>query len=330
MQAARKFLWTLTLAGLVILGGRGFVSAAPAPGEADPTPETAKWVVEGAEVVVHLNLRQVFASPAMKKGGVEAIKALIEKDETAKKVFEATGIDPLKDIDSITLSGTAAAPKEVKALAVVRGKFNLDKIHKAAEKFAEDKPAELKLSKSDGVQLYEVKVKENAGVGAFLDGTTLILSPTKEATLDAIKTIGRRSAKISRDLDSALAKFSGKESMSLALVITDEMKKQIGKAPGAAEIAPNLKMVTGALELSDAATLGLVVKTDDEEAANKLQGLVKQGMMLVELMATSDDKVGPLLSEILKATKLGQEKTNVSLTLKVTQEMIEKASKKGT
>jgi len=100
--------------------------------DSDPVPESSKWLVEGAEVVLALNVKQMFSSELMKKGGAEAVKGLISGNEHAKTVFEATGIDPVKDIDTITLSGTMSTPKDVKALVVVKGKFNLDKIQTAA------------------------------------------------------------------------------------------------------------------------------------------------------------------------------------------------------
>jgi hypothetical protein len=328
MQAVRKFWLAVAAAGLIALWGFSSASAVPTPAEADPTSETSKWVLEGSELVLHINVRQVLNSAALKKGAIDAMKEAIDKDATAKMVFENIGLDPLKDIDSITLSGLAPAPKDVKGVLVVRGKFNLAKIQNAAEKFAADKPTELKLSKSDGLQLYEIKAKENNAVAAFADSTTLVVGSSKELTLDAVKRFGRRSARVSKDMELALTKFTGKESLSLALVFNEELRKLIGKAPGAAEIATKLKTVTGTLALSDTATLGVIVLADDEEAATILQGLIKQGLTLAELVATGDDKVGPLLGEFLKATKLVQQKTTVSLTLTVTEDLLQKAMKK--
>lgn len=325
MQAVHKFWLAVAAAGVIALGGYSPVRAAPSPGDTDPTSDTSKWVIEGSEMVLHLNIRQILSSEAMKKEAIAAMKKAIDDDATAKMVFDSIGLDPLKDIDSITVSGAAPSPKDVKALVIVRGKFNLIKIQAAAEKFAADKPTEIKLSKSNGLQLYELKAKDNTPVATFMDATTLVIGSSKEITLDAVKTVGRRTAKVGKEMDTALLRFTGKESLNLALVFNEELRKQIGKAPGAAEIASNLKTVTGTLNLTDKATLGVIVKTDDEEAASKLQGLIKQGLTLAELVATGDEKFGPVLGEFLKATKLTQQKTTVSLTLTVTQELIEKA-----
>jgi hypothetical protein len=333
MQAARKIWLSVLVAGLLMALGARFTAAAPSPveGGADPTSDVDKWVIPDAEVVFHLNVRQIFNSPAMKKGGLEAIKDAISKDETAKTVFAATGIDPLKDIDSITASGmSGAGPKDVKALVVVRGRFNQDKIHDAAKEFAKKDSADvkLKLSKVDSTQLYEIEMKDNTLFGAFMDGTTLILTPSKEATLEALKTAGRRPVKVHKELQSVLAKLNPKESLSLGVVINEELKKALGKAPQAAELAPKLKTLTGNLNLSDGAALTLSVDTEGAAAAGKLLQVVKQLKALGELLAASNEEVGPAATEILGALKITQEKTAVSVSLKVTQEMIDKIKTK--
>jgi len=326
MQAARKLLALLVA---VMLVATALVPPARAADETDPGSDTAKWMVNDAEVVVAINIKQMVGSAVMKKGGTDAIKAMINGKEEVKNVLEATGIDPLKDIHSITVSGAGSNPKDVKALVVVRGKFDLDKVHGAAEKFSKKNPDELKLSKSDTTNLYEVKVNDMPMFAAFIDSTALVMTPSKEATLDAVKNAGKKAATINKTMKPAMAKFDGKDTtVAIALVVNDELKKALGKVPQAAEIAPKVQTVTGTVSLTDSATTTLTVNTDDSKAAGKVLMLVKQLKALAELMVLNNEEVGPVATEMLNALKITQDKGSVTASLKVTKEMIEKANKK--
>jgi len=321
MKSAFKLWMSAALAALI-------VSSAFARPEAEVTAETPKWLAEGSEFLLKLNVKQMFASELMKKGGAEALKGLINNNEHAKTVFEATGIDPAKDIDTIILSGTMSSPKDVKALLVVKGKFDLDKIQSAAEKFSKKNPDELKLVKDDARQLYQVKMNDQSVVGAFIDSTTLVFTPNKEATVEAVKSVGKRAVKVNKILEPAVAKFTGKESMALAIVVNDELKKALEKAPQAKEIAPKLQSVTASITLTDAATTGLTINTDDAATAKKVLMLLKQLQGLGQLLAASDENFGPTATELLMALKMNTEMSGVTVTLKVTPEMMEKAGKK--
>jgi len=326
MQAARILHRTaLVVALAVTLGSLALAAPAPdAPGGAEPE----KWMVNDAEMVVSINIKQMVGSALMKKGGTDALKALINNNEQVKGVLDATGLDPLKDVHSILISGTAASAKDVKALVVIRGKFDLDKVHATAEKFAKKNPDELKLARDDKTNLYQVKVNEVPLFAAFIDSTALVATPTRETTLEAVKNAGKKSVALNKDIKAALEKFEGKESIAIALVVNDQMKKALGGVPQAAEIAPKLQTVTGTINLTDSATTTLTVNTEDAKAGAKVEMLVKQLKALAELMAATNEEVGPIAEELLKALKISRDSGSVTATLKVTNDMIEKANKK--
>ena len=61
-----------------------------------------KWLVHNAEVVMTINIKQMTGSAIM-KANLPMIRDLIKNNEEVKAVFEATGLDPLKDVDSILI-----------------------------------------------------------------------------------------------------------------------------------------------------------------------------------------------------------------------------------
>jgi hypothetical protein len=323
MQAVRKWWLGLGLAALI-------VSTSLARQEATSGPETAKWLVQDAEAVLVVNVKQIFSSKVMAKGGAEAIRAAIAGNEQARMVTEATGLDPTKDLDSIMVSGTLN-PKDPRFLIVVRGRFDQDKIQTAAAKHAKTNPDELKLLKEDGKQLYQLK--SNSGgdqtlIGGFIDSTALVLTPSKEATLEAIKNAGKKNVKVSKVLQPALSRFKGKESLAMALVINDEVKKNLEKAPQAKEIAGKLQSVSASLTLTDAASLKAAINTEDAAAAKKTVMLLTQLKGLGQLLAGGDEMFGPVIVELLNALKITDQDSSVNIELEVTKEMIEKAQKK--
>jgi len=321
MQVARFVRWTIL--GLALTLGTA-VWAAPE----DPSSDLDKWMVNDAEMVVSINVKQMVDSQLMKKGGTDALKTVINGNEQVKGVLDATGIDPLKDVSSILVSGTVASAKDVKALVVIRGKFDLDKVHGAAEKFAKKNPDELKLSKDDKQNLYEVKINDQTMFATFVDSTALVMTPSKEATLDAVKNVGKKSAKVNKELRTAMSKFAGKESMAVALVVNEEMKKALGKVPQAAEVAPKVQTITGLITLTDSATTKITVNTEDAKTAGRVLMLLNQLKALAELMVLNNEEVGPIATEMLNALKISQDKSSVTASLAVTKAMIEKANKK--
>jgi hypothetical protein len=322
MRSTCKLLAGLALFGLIVCNA----SARP---DADTTSETTKWVLPGSEVVLNINFRQILGSELMKKGGTDALKGILAGNEDAKRITDVTGIDPFKDLDSVTLSATVDDPKSPKVLLVVRGKFNQKKIHEAAEKFAEKEADKLKLVKEDDKQLYEIKSNDKPLVGAFQDSNTFVLTHSKEATLTALKSAGRESVKVNKNLEPALKPVTGKESLVVALVVGDELKKQLEKAPQAKELAPKLQSVLAQITLTDGASTVVTVNTEDAATAKKVQILANQAKGLGQVLAAGNEQFGPLATEVLNAIKMNIEKGTLTISLNITPEMIKKAAAGG-
>jgi len=306
-------------------------AAAPAGAAPTPTPDKTGLAVDpltpaDTEVLVVIDARRFLDAPLVKKNGLEEGKAALKKNEEVGKILTAAGIDPFKDIDTLTFAASGAG-KEAKGLAVIRGRFDPNKVHDAAEDYAKKNEDKLTITKEGSVQVYEVKGKDKPAYAAFADRNTLIVAPTKEATLDAVKEAGKAAGKLNADLQQALTKLSGKESVWLAVVITGEMRKGMEKNPQMKDLAGKLESVTGGVTLTDEALIQLQIHTKDEKAALQLKKTINQVKPLLAVVAQSNEEAGPLLSEFLDNLKITSAKTGVSVSLKITQEMIDKAAK---
>jgi len=280
-----------------------------------------------SEILVVIDVRRFLDAPLVKKNGLEEGKAAFKKNEEVEKILAATGIDPFKDIDTITFA--AAGTANAKGLAVVRGRFDLDKVHTAAEEYSKKNEDKLKITKEGSTEVYEVKGKDKdkPGFAAFADRNTLLIAPSKDALLEAVKDVGKRPAKLNADLQKALGKLSGKECVWLAVVVTDEMRKGMSKNPQMRELAPKLESVTGGVTLDTSALIQFAIHTTDEKAAAQLKKTINQVKPLLAVVAQSNEEAGPLLGELLDNLKISTSKTRVDISLKITQDLIDKAAK---
>jgi hypothetical protein len=318
----------MALAAALVGLAASTLSAAPAAKAGAGKFEVTKWVADGSDAVVVLNVRTLLDAPMVKKGGLPALKDALKNDENASAALKATGIDPFRDIDAIVISGSGKDAKDVKGYVVVRGTFDPEKVRAAAENFAKKHSDKLKVSKAGGLTLYDVTVKDGTMVGAFADKNTFVLTNTKEATEALVKNGGKKSAKLNNVLAGAVAKFSPKEGLSMALLATEEMKKKLEKVPQAAEVAPKLESITASLVVANDANFILTVNTSDAAAAKKATQLLKQAKSLVELFALNNEDLPPVAGDLLAAIKIATERNSVNVTLRVTQELLDKAGKK--
>jgi len=279
-----------------------------------------------AEMVVAVNVRQMLDSPLVKKYSLGQMKAALKANEQAQKMLAATGVDPFKDVDRVVLAKGAGGNDKV--LVVVRGRFDPEKVQAAAADFAEKEPGKLKISKQGGVRLYELKTENKPAFAAFAGKNALVVSPTRESTLEAVKNAGNEAPELNQEMQAALGKVTGKESVWWAVVITEEMKKQMKKNPQAAEMAPNLDAITGSFNLAEDARISLQVHTRNAKAAGQVKMLINQVKPLLAVVAQSNEELGPVVNELMENLKVTSQQNTVRVDLQITEEMIEKAAKK--
>ncbi len=89
-----------------------------------------------------------------------------------------------------------------------------------------------------------------------------------------------------------------------------------------------LQSITGALELTDDAQFTLVVHTSSPTAAMQIKGKLDEVMPLLNFLGTGKETSGRLVKEVIDNIKLGTDKNDVSIRLKLTDAQIDKARKK--
>jgi len=302
----------------------GFVAAAPIIG-ARAEEGSEKWLVDDAEAVVVVNFKALFGSKLLTKGDIaEKFRKKLESDEKVKAFVDATGLDVTKDLDSFVLSAAKISDKaNVKGRAVFKGNFDVEKLTAAIKK--DDK---VTVSKEGGINLFEIKSPDDKTFyGAFAGKDKFIITQGKDETVDLAKNGATKAPKTNKDLEAALKKFTGKEAFAMAILVTDEMKKQAGVNPQVAKSVGALTTVTVATTVSDAVDLAIVGNTTDGKAASsiakQLTGLHAIGSAAIGAM----EQIPQPAKDLFDAIKIDSTRDSVTVSLNVSKELIEKAAK---
>jgi hypothetical protein len=324
MLSVRKL--SILFFALALVGvGSTPLGAAPLLGTKGAGDDADKWLLSEPEAVMTINIKQIIGSDIFKANRPK-VKEMIDHSEGVKTLLEAAGLDPFKDVDSILISSAGGTGRDAKAQIVIKGRFDTDKIHTALKKEAEKKD-KIEAVKEGDQQLYQIKLQDQVLWAGFASKSVLVMTHNKENTVDALKHGGTKSAKIGKEMRTALGKFTGKESLTFAMVISDDLKKQFDKAPPqVGKAASKLQTLTASLTVNDAVDLNITGNTSEEKAAKQLSG----GLALLKVAAGGlTEDLPPIVGKVLDEVKISAEKESVVIALKLTKAMIDEARKLG-
>src|SRR3954451_24891881 len=94
--------------------------------------EPDKLLPADADTILSVNVRQIIDSEIVKKYAIEQMKQFLQGND-AQTFLKEIGLDPLKDLDRILVAGSGKDQATIKGLIIVHGKFDAEKLYKAAE-----------------------------------------------------------------------------------------------------------------------------------------------------------------------------------------------------
>lgn len=303
--------------------------------------EPEKYLPDDSTLVVHVNVKQALESPLGKAHLVPVIQKQLKQNASFAQGFAALGLDPLKDFDSLTLASSGVSSsnpdKEASKLtAVVRGAFDPDKVHAAADALIKEKPKELSVTLEGGVRVYQSTTDEHTAYFALLDKTTLIAAGSKANVVAAVKG-DARAPKFGKEMAALVAKADGKQTVWFVGQTPDELKKLLAKQPQTMEIADKVYSFSGGVTVAKGVAFGLDIHTADAKTAEDVSQYIDAAKSLV-LFATQSDKnlskeVGPellkALSEVVDAVQVGATKETATVRLKVSEDAVNRLVKAG-
>lgn len=293
--------------------------------------EPDKLLPASTDNVMLVNIRQILESDIVKKYALEQLRQALDGQD-AKKMLSELGLDPLKDVEQLVIGSSGSNKTDMKILAILHGKFNPDKLIKAAEAQAKKDPDKFSMIKDGTTTLF--KFQPDAGdttfYGTVVDENTIIAGSDKKTVTTALAAAkSNQAATLNKDLVALLKKMDDKVSMYAAGVVKGKFDDL--QIPGGGNIPIDLSAFQKLLPKVETMALSVNVKADinvevtvgmkDEDSAgdfNKaFDDLLKQIKPLAQIFGAAEPRAKPL-GDILGTVKSSAKNKDVVITGKVT------------
>jgi hypothetical protein len=309
--------------------------AAPAP-----AAEVDKFLPNDSEAVTTVNFRQILDSPLVKKYGLEPLQQAIKSNDEVQKILDSLGLDPLKDIDSLTSSSPGGTDADKKGLLILHGRFNLDKIQATAEKVAKDKPDSLKIRKAGDYTLYEATMappgqgEKQTFFVALIDKNTLAASPSQDYAVDALdKANGKKTTMLkNKEVQQLIEKADAKQSLWIAALSHGLAVGQLAQDEKFKEILDKVKTLSGGITVSDDVKAEFLIVAKDADKAKEVAGAIDEGLgkvkFFVSLLAMNKKELAPAITA-LETVKVNAKGSDITVKGEISKDVIEKAVNRG-
>jgi len=250
--------------------------------------EPDKLLPPECDSVISINIRQVVDSDIIKKYALEQMKQALAGND-ARKFLADLGLDPLKDIERVVVGGSGKDQTDMKYLVIVHGKFDPEKLYKAAQAQTQKDPDHFSLVKDGQDKMFKFQPEnDNPMYGTVVDENTIVLANDKKGVSAALAaSLSGKKPVLNRDLATLIAKQDDKASLWMAMVLKGKLDDvRLPNAPG---LNPALKDHLAKL---DTATVVLRVNTDIT---------LEIGMTMPDAAAAAG--MGEAVNEILQSIK---------------------------
>ena len=288
--------------------------------------EVDKLLPADAEYVIQFNLKQILDSGIVKKYALDQIKQALQGND-AQLMLKEIGLDTLKDIEKITIGASGTDQNDAKALILIRGNFDPDKLFKAAEVQAKKDGDRFTMIKDGKDTMFKFQPDTgNPMYGTVLDGKTVAVATDKKIITTASAAAAEKKAPAeSKDLTGLIARMDDKASMWVAAVTKDKLNnlKLPKGGAGAGDIQGQLgKMdsVTLVLRVTEDINLDVGLGMATEEAAAEMGKTVDEGLTTIKgalPFLLADNKQLQPLKGVADSLKSEVKSKTVSITAKM-------------
>ncbi|MDB5309258.1 MAG: hypothetical protein JWO38_3460 [Gemmataceae bacterium] len=298
------------------------LAGAPTARAADPD----KLLPADAEFAFSFNVNQVLESEIVKKYALEQIKQALQGND-AQKFMKELGLDPLKDIEKVVIGGSGKDQTDVKFLVIVHGKFDPDKLYKAAEAQTKKDGDHFSLVKDGKDVMFKYQPDTgNPMYGTVVDESTVVLGVDKKSISTALATAGEsKKPAVSKDLSALITKMDDKASVWVAWVAKGKLDN-LKIPPGAggpnlpAQLA-KLDTVSAVVRVTADVTAEITFGMKDADAADEMGKTIEDGLMqikgLLPFLTAQNPQMKPL-AEAAKTLKSTVKDKGVVVSAKLT------------
>jgi hypothetical protein len=332
---------------LCLLIAAVLASAAPVAHAAEVDPLLPKDSTQ----VVQVNVKQILQSDVFKKNFLGRVQKGMENEEV-KRQFELFGIDPFKDVEKVVVGISGKDPSDTKVLAVLRGKFNPEKLFEGVQEHASRTPDRVSLEDvEDGDEKWKlVKVSPDRGGKPFYvslaSDTTLVAGNDSTLVTTALNAAKKKErAKLDKDMAALVLKQEEKASLfyctlTAGRIETDKIPEQAfdplkvfgidGEVLKRQIAAISSFAVT--VRLGKEVGVEVVAGMKDEDTAEEFGGaksnlskLVDTAKAFLPLAGNQSPKSKPLIDDVMKTLTTKVKGKDVTATVTVTADAVASA-----
>ncbi len=307
------------------LGAALAVALAAAPTVRASEPD--KLLPKETDTVIAINFRQIIDSDIIKKYALEQINQALQGNDS-KKFLSELGLDPLKDVDRVVVSGSGKDQTDMKFLIIIHGKFDPEKLYKAASVQTKRDGDHFSLVTDGEDKMFKFQPDTgNPVYGTVVDEGTVILANDKKSISTALAAAtSDKKPSISRDLATLLARMDDKASLWMASVVKGKLDGvNIPNSPG---VSPNLKaqlpkldFVTAVIRVTTDVNLDISLGMADSEAAaamgQEVDELLQTLRGIIPFVTAQNPQMKPL-ADVVKTIKSNVKEKSVVVSAKLT------------
>jgi hypothetical protein len=272
--------------------------AAPTAAFADAIP----FLPAGTDAVLVVQSRKVSETDLMKKVGGDLLKTAFRASRQAQVAVEASGLDPFKDFDRVTIGIDLDEKETPKPFALLEGKFDPKAVDGSVLAYAKENPGKVEAITVGGRAAYKVpggKPTETMYT-AVLDETKLVIAPTEKDLEGAFAAAaGPRSPVIGRELATLLANAKPTAPIFLWAYVKGKFKDVDLGEPKLNARVQGVDWITGAVAVSKDVAITVTANTTDAAAAKQLSDLAGASIGFLKLTLTAAADEQPQLKPVL-------------------------------
>ena len=292
--------------------------------------EPDKLLPEDSEFVLSLNMKQVVESDIIKKYALEQLKQAMQGAD-AKKFLTDLGLDPLKDVERVVAGGAGKDQMDAHGLVIIHGKFDAEKLFKAAEAQTKKDPDHFTLVKDGKDVMFKYQPDNGNPVYAtVVDDNTVILGNDKKIVTTALG-VGSKKPTLSKDLSALIAKQDDKATLWVVGVTKDKLNN-LPKGAANAQGLDKMETLSIVVRVTQDVSLDVMIGMKDGDSAETFLKTIDDGLQQAKgalpFLAAMNPQMKPLV-DVVNSIKTSVKDKSIVLSAKMPGKAIGELLKMG-